>query len=658
MPDRTVVFWVLFVAAVGIFAWRSWAVLGPLRLGPPEPRFDNPWMRLKGVLRAVGFHERLLKIPYAGMLHALIFISFLVLATAIIETFGSGLVPGFTLSPIGGNTWIAFLQDIFALIMLVGVGMACWQRYFRRPRRFAGSKHGDATMIYLMIAAIVFSMLAEFACEIAAGNANSWRPVSTLISRAFVMAGLSGEIAAHAATFFYWLHAAAILAFLIYIPGSKHRHMLLAAPNVYFRSLQPKGRLPSVPTGRTSAGASGIDDLSWKHKLDLLACTECGRCQAACPAYAAGLPLSPKLLIMNLRDHMIHGQSTESLTGSVISNETIWACTTCHACMDACPVHIEHVPKIVELRRELVDEGAMEPSLQEALSNLQRSGNSMGQPARMRARWTRDLAFKIKDARKEPVDVLWFVGDYASFDQRVQPITRRIAELLHAAGVDFGLLYESEQNSGNDVRRVGEEGLFETLARSNIDTLKGCTFNRIMTADPHSLNALRNDYPALGAKYDVVHYTELFAELLQSGQLRIRPAKGTVTYHDPCYLGRYNGVFDPARRILEYAGYGIHEMPRCRENSFCCGAGGGRIWGTDAGVTERPSENRIREALALGNVSAFVVACPKDKVMYAAAATNLGVSERMRVVDVIELVEPLSKTEEAQNKPDEKSREI
>lgn len=643
MPDRAGLFWLMVLAALGIFAWRSWAILRPLRSSLSDPRFDRPGVRLLGVLRAVGLHERLLKVPYSGTLHALIFVSFLILATAIIETFGAGLFPGFTLAPVGGDTWIALLQDIFALVMLAGVGMACWQRYVRRPSRLAASRHGDATIIYVMIAAIVLSMLAEFACRIAAGAAAPWRPISTLIAEGLTASGLSGETADRSAAFFYWTHAAAILAFLIYIPGSKHRHMLLAAPNIYFRNLQPKGQLPGVSASRTAAAIGGIDDLSWKHKLDLLSCTECGRCQSACPAYAAGLPLSPKLLIMNLRDHMIAGDRAESLAGPVISAETIWACTTCHACMDVCPLHIEHVPKIAELRRTLVDAGEMEPSLQEALSNLQRSGNSMGQPARMRARWATGLPFKIKDARKEPVDVLWFVGDYASFDQRAQPITRRIAELLHVAGVDFGILYDSERNSGNDVRRTGEEGLFETLARANIDTLESCRFKRIMTTDPHSLNALRNDYRSLDASYEVVHYTQLLADLIETGQLKIaRGAGGVATYHDPCYLGRYNGIFDPARKILEHAGYDLREMPRNRENSFCCGAGGGRIWATDDGVAERPSENRIREALALGNVTAFVVACPKDKVMYTAAAANLGVAERLRVVDVIELLDLVS----------------
>jgi Fe-S oxidoreductase len=300
--------------------------------------------------------------------------------------------------------------------------------------------------------------------------------------------------------------------------------------------------------------------------------------------------------------------------------------------------------KIIEMRRSLVEEGEVEPMLQDALSSLQRNGNSLGKPARQRAKWTKDLTFKIKDARKEPVDILWFVGDYASFDPRIQAITLKVARTLQECGVDFGILYEAEQNSGNDVRRIGEEVMFETLARQNIETIDGCTFKRIMTTDPHSLNALRQEYRLFDRNYEVIHYTQLLLELLSAGTLMPTPsAGGVVTYHDPCYLGRYNNGFDAPREIIRRAGYQLHEMGRCRENSFCCGAGGGRIAMDDSKSVERPSENRIKEALALGDVDLFVVACPKDTVMYGAAVQALGVGDQITVRDVIDLVRPSEK---------------
>ena len=289
----------------------------------------------------------------------------------------------------------------------------------------------------------------------------------------------------------------------------------------------------------------------------------------------------------------------------------------------------------------LVEEGRISKDLQTALANFGRAGNSMGKPTRMRPKWTKDLPFAIKDAREEPVDLLWFVGDYASYDPRAQEVTRHVARLLNAADVDFGILYEAERNSGNDARRVGEEGLFEQLAQENIAALSGCSFNRIMTTDPHSLNALRNDYVQLGAAFTVMHHTSILHSLVTEGRLAISPAlpASIVTYHDPCYLGRYNGEFDAPRELIRLAGHRLQDMGRCRENSFCCGAGGGRIWQNDDGVKERPSENRIREALTIEGVGIFAVACPKDKVMYSAAVSALGVEQQLKVLDVAELID-------------------
>ncbi|MDR5651639.1 (Fe-S)-binding protein [Ruixingdingia sedimenti] len=635
----------LLVAAAGAaFVWRGWRVLAPVLRAPPVARTDHPAARAAFVVQDVGLHRRLLNKRWSGVLHALIFSGFLVLFTAIVQSFGSGLIPGFTLAPIGGNSWIALLQDIFAVLITIGIAMAAWQRLFWRPKRFAGSNSRDAWVIFALVMAVAGTMLLEFACHIlATGQWTPWRPVSGAIARGLALAGMGPEGAAAAERVFYWAHILAVLAFLVYIPGSKHRHILTAIPNIYFRNTGPRGALPPPPAD--APGVAEIGQFDWKDKLDLISCTECGRCQEACPAYAAGLPLSPKKVVMDLRDHMFARERGEEadlpLIGGVIAPETLWACTTCRACMDVCPVHIEPMTKIVEMRRSLVEEGAVEPMLQDALASLQRNGNSLGKPARQRAKWTKDLGFKIKDARKEPVDVLWFVGDYASYDPRVQRITLKVAEVLHAAGVDFGILYEGEQNSGNDVRRAGEEGLFETLARANIDLLDECDFRRIMTTDPHSLNALRQEYRLFGKDYEVIHYTQLLLELMEAG--RLAPAEAepqVVTYHDPCYLGRYNGGFDAPRALIRRAGHSLHEMGRCRENSFCCGAGGGRIWMDDAAMAERPSENRIKEALALGDARLFVVACPKDTVMYTAAVQALGVGDRIAVRDMIDLVRP------------------
>ena len=632
----------LVLLAGSVFVFRFYRVLAPVLRAPAVQRFDQPAQRAAFVAAEVGLHRRLLRKTWSGVLHLFVFTGFIVLFTAIVQSFGSGLIAGFSLAPIGGNTWIALLQDIFAVLILTGVAMAAWQRAVMKPARFVGSKASDAWIIYALVIAVAGSMLLEFAFHIvASGVWSGWRPVSGAIAQAFASGGVTPSQATTAQHAFYWAHIAAVLAFLMYIPGSKHRHIFTAIPNIYLRNHGPKGQLP--PAGADAPGVSDIDQFNWKHKLDLISCTECGRCQEACPANAAGMPLSPKKVIMDLRDHMFDREAGRchdtSLIGGVIAPETLWACTSCRACLDVCPVHIEPMTKIIEMRRSLVEDGAVEPMLQDALASLQRNGNSMGKPGRQRAKWTKDLSFKIKDARSEPVDILWFVGDYASFDPRVQRITVKVAETLNAAGVDFGILYDAEQNSGNDVRRVGEEGVFEMLAKHNIDTIDACDFKRIMTTDPHSLNALRQEYKLFGRDYDVVHYTQLLLELIEAGALTVDAGDATtVTYHDPCYLGRYNGGFDAPREIIRRAGHHLHEMGRCRENSFCCGAGGGRIWMDDSMAVERPSENRIKEALALGDVKMFVVACPKDTVMYSSAVQNLGATGQIEVRDIIDLV--------------------
>jgi Fe-S oxidoreductase len=323
-----------------------------------------------------------------------------------------------------------------------------------------------------------------------------------------------------------------------------------------------------------------------------------------------------------------------------VRSETVWSCMQCNACVEICPVGIEQAPIINQLRRRLVEEGDIDPNLQATLQAIHRSGNSFGENRRKRGRWTDELDFAVKDAREEPVEVLWFVGDYASFDPRSQRVSRSLARIFRAAGVDFGILFDGERNAGNDVRRVGEEGLFEALAAENIETLQACEFERIVTSDPHSLNTLRNEYPDLGGSWPVAHHTAFLLELLESGRLELaQRLTHRVTYHDPCYLGRHNGGYDAPRVILERLGCTLVEMPRNRDNAFCCGAGGGRIWIPDVPGQERPSENRIREAVSLPEIEVFVVACPKDVTMYEDAIKTSGNAGRIELRELTELIE-------------------
>ena len=522
-------------------------------------------------------------------------------------------------------------------------------------------KKGDALFAWFLMVVLVTGFLQE-GFRIDASRFPSfevWSPVGWVLAKTFSGLGLGAARAEDLRLGTWWLHAALALGFVVYIPISKAMHMVVDAANLTVHDPASARHLPKPAPDSDHVGYRTVADFTWKELVDLDACTKCGRCHVACPAQVAGGPLSPRDLVLDLRQWVdnqsglhtvldwedrpapsgpLSGNGDTKLAGDVIKQKTLWACTTCMACVEACPVGIEHVSTIVQLRRSLVDEGAMEPSLQDALQNLATQGNSFGKSSRQRSRWTKGLEFKLKDARQEPVRYLWFVGDYASFDERVGGLSRTLATILNDAGVDFGILYEDERNSGNDVRRVGEEGLYEMLVEQNMAAFEKATFDEIITTDPHSLNTLRNEYPEFGLDKPVRHYTELLASLVEDGTIPVKPLGRTVTYHDPCYLARYNRVTDAPRSLLKNLGCTVQEMPRNKDNTFCCGAGGGRIWMDDSNLTERPSENRIREAVAVG-VDTFVVACPKDMTMYTDAAKTTGHEETMAVLDVVQLVD-------------------
>jgi Fe-S oxidoreductase len=363
-----------------------------------------------------------------------------------------------------------------------------------------------------------------------------------------------------------------------------------------------------------------------------------------------GAPLSPRDVILSLREFAnatlesgtlpaaaeldVHGKSPGQ-----VAAETLWSCRTCMACVEICPVAVEHVPIIVELRRKLVEDGAMDPLLAKTLATIHKTGNSFGESKRKRGAWTKALPFPVKDARKEPVDVLWFVGDYASFDPRNQKVTQTFAALLAEAGVDFGILYDGESNAGNDVRRVGEEGLYELLADANVAALGSATFNRVVTTDPHSYNTIRNEYPDFGGRYLIEHYTTLLGRLFAAGRLKVtQPLGYRVTFHDPCHLGRFNQGYEAPRQLLALLGCELVEMARCRSNSFCCGAGGGRIWIPDPAGGEKPAQNRIKEAAAIPGLEVYAVSCPKDLTMFEDALKTTGNEGKFVVREIIELV--------------------
>ena len=440
----------------------------------------------------------------------------------------------------------------------------------------------------------------------------------------------------------WWVHGLLAITVVAAIPFTKAGHMISSFASLVLRDDCAVRRVPAVSDAHPDKplGYDRLVDVDAVHLIQLDACTRCGKCHEVCPANAAAWPLSPRDVVLALGETARSSPNDVPLSDT-IPPDTVWSCMQCNACVDICPVGIEQAPILLQLRRHLVEDGELAPTLQATLEGITDCGNSFGAPRGQRGSWTAELGFPIKDARTDPVDVLWFVGDYASFDPRSQRVSQVLARLLTAAGVDFGILYDGETNAGNDVRRAGEEGLFEMLAAANGASLNAASFTRIMTTDPHSLNALRNDYrDVLDRTWQVVHHTQFLLELIESGQLAIGEELGyRVTYHDPCQLGRMNGEYEAPRKILELLGCDLVEMPRNRANSFCCGAGGGRIWMPDPGGGERPSESRIREALGLDEVDYFVVSCPKDVTMYEEAIRATGVGDKIQLRELTELIE-------------------
>ncbi len=640
----SVYLWALTLAAFAVFGRRVSRHVQVLRRARPEVRSDQILRRARIFFVNVLGQWRLFDEPLFGAAHFFLFWAFVFFATSFCWNLLRGLFPALPVPYADEVIWMAAPMEVLAAIALAGLTVAAVRRYVFTPQSLERS--WDASLVLVLIAIILVTYLAGQGMKVAAEpHTASVSFIGRWLGNTFSAREISPASARRAFAGLWWVHMLTVLGFLAYLPRSKHLHLLASPFGVFFAALEPGG----MP--KPSEGAARLEEFTWRQLFSGLSCAECGRCDRVCPAFASGLPLSPKLLVHKVKELVYcppaagngNSHDGQKFVGDVVKPEELWACTTCYACMQRCPVFNEHIPLVVEMRRHLVNRGEVESRLQQTLMNLSRYGNSQGQSPRMRARWTQSVGFRVKDARKEPVEYLWFVGDYASYDPRVQAITRATARVLHAAGLDFGILYEAEQNSGNDVRRTGEEGLFEVLRDKNRRALAGAQFRTIVTTDPHSYHALKHEYAEGNGAFPwrVRHYTELLDELVCRGKLPLQARQQkTVTYHDPCYLGRYNGVYAAPRRVLNALGLRIREMRRNRETSFCCGAGGGRIWMEEPpGSRERPAESRVREAAAVAGVEALVVACPKDLVMFHDAIKTTGLEDRLVVRDLIELVE-------------------
>lgn len=654
---------VLLASASALFARRMIQLVRVLALGRKEDRFGHLGLRLATFLKEVMGQSRLLKgESIINWAHPLIFWGFccFVIASALMFV-GGILAPWLRIPQAEEIPLLGTVVDLFAVAVLVGLIASSIRRYILTPPGLQRTM--DATIVVSLIAALMVTYLLAEAGGHAKhvllreggvpeqGWAQTWLPAGTAVTSALTAAGVPAEAVIGLGTVCWWLHAMILLFFLVYLPYSKHMHLIWAPFAVFFAELPHKGTLPPVAEESDKELQTPLAQFTWRMLLNAYACAECGRCERACPAVASGSRLSPRQILHDLKHFVLHegmaslqgrqaNNDAKAFIGGVVEPETLWGCATCHACSDKCPVRNEHVPLIVQMRRKLVEEGSVDPSLQETLLSLQRYGNSQVKSPRKRFEWAKDLPVPLKDARKEPVETLWFVGDYAAFHPSAMRVSRMVARVFQEAGLDFGILGEAEQSAGNDVRRMGEEGLFEMLAEKNMKAIAKAQFDRIVTTDPHTYHSLKHDYRRFGLDKPVLHYTEVLDDLLQKGRLPLKQRLTTcAAYHDPCYLGRYNGIYDPPRRIIDALGMKRVEMPRHCEDSFCCGAGGGKIWmQEEKGISQRPATIRIHEVLQLPDVTDLIVACPKDLAMFQDAVKTAGAEGRLGVVDLGELV--------------------
>jgi Fe-S oxidoreductase len=656
---RAAVLLAVVLLAGGLFARRARLLARLNALGRSADRSGDLPRRIAREGSHVLGQRKLFQRFVPGLMHALIFWGFLVLLTTIAEAMGQVVDPDFALPWIGRSGWLGLVQDVFGVLVLVGISIALWIRLIQRPERFVGSHTREAYRILGWITWIVLTLFLANAMRIAQGVNESpvaWTPVSNAVAQPFD--GLSETWLFALEQLFLWVHLLLVFGFLVFLTYSKHLHIATSFLNVFYSSTEPPGALTQLPislealeAGEQSLGAATIADLTRKELLDLYACTECGRCQSACPAWSTGKPLSPKLLIMDLRDQLfaegpailaarVGGETRVAtpLVPHVIDEEVVWACTTCGACVQECPVDIEHVDTIVDLRRNLVMGESRFP--QEAgtlLRNLENASNPWGMSQSQRMGWAEGLDVPVLAEGDEPPEILYWVGCAGSFDDRARRIARALAGLLEGAGIRFAVLGPRELCTGDPARRMGNEYLFQTLAEANTRTLNDAAVQTIVANCPHCFNTLKNEYPRYGGRFEVMHHTQLLERLVREGRLRPTVELQTLlAYHDPCYLGRHNGVYREPRALLERVpGVRTVEMPRHGERGLCCGAGGARMW-MEERIGKRINRERADEAASTG-ADTVGVACPYCLIMLDDGHRARG--DGVRVLDVAQVLQ-------------------
>lgn len=658
-----VLFWILVALAFGIFGQRAYHLIRLMRLGQSEDRLQRPGIRLGGMLRVVlaqvcSLRSVTLK-DRAGLGHAAIFWGFMFfLVSYLIFVFiGAGFGALGSIQPTRFYQVYGYILDIFASIIILAIIWAVIRRYVLGPARL--EKNLDAALCLSLIFLLMSFHLSLQAFEIKLdrGIITLWSPIAQGVAGLFNGMGLTHSAAEPLHTSFWWIHFAIIMGFLVYIPYSKHMHIMVSPFNIFFRSLEPKGALKAIDLEKAeSFGVSRIQQYTWKQLLDLYACTQCGRCQVNCPAYLTGKPLSPKKVVLDLKHNLLEqkpgatiqdeaapegsGDHQRQLIGGVILEDELWACTTCRACMEQCPVLIEHVPKIIDLRRNLVLEQAKLPdaSSEGALRSLEARGHPWRGTTATRTDWASGLEVKTL-AEYKNVDILYWVGCTAALEDRNMKVAAAMSRVLKKAGVNFGILGTEETCCGEPARRLGNEYLFQMLAQRNIETFNSYGVTRIVTSCPHCFNTIKNEYPQFGGKYQVMHYAQLLAELLGQGKLNLKKGLAKkIAYHDSCYLGRYNEIYRQPRELLRHIPQvKAVELERRLKAGFCCGGGGGHMW-MEERIGTRINQARTEEVIKAG-ADIVATACPYCIQMFDDGIKAKGVEESIKAMDLVELLD-------------------
>jgi Fe-S oxidoreductase len=652
----------VLVLATGFFAFNAQRLISYMALGQADYRLDRPFARLWNVFTVGIAQTKILRDPVAGAMHAVIFWGFMVLTAGTVELLIAGVFPAFSFSlflPHALFLGYEASQDAFAVFVLGAVAFAYFRRLVLRPKRLDGDKveHGDAYIILGMIGALMATLLLSVAfLEVARpGTVSEAHFASRMIAAA--LSSVPPEAAWNAHRIQWWLHALLVLGFLNYLPYSKHLHVATSLFNVFFSNTSWKGesavmRPMDLEADDAQFGAADVEQLTWKNLLDGFSCTECGRCTSVCPANITGKPLSPRKIILDARHRLMEkgtamsaGSATDvvshRLLDQFITEDELWACTSCRACVQECPVSIDQLDVINEMRRHLVlSESRFPAEVQPAFESLEKNGSPWAFASADRAKWADGMNIPVMAdlaARGERPDVLFWVGCMGSFDDRSKKTTVAFARILQSCGIKFAILGQEEHCHGDPARRLGNEYLYQMLAKGTIETLNRYNVLTIVTSCPHCFHQMGNEFPQFGGNYEVIHHSTYIERLLSEGRVELKSEEGkrlTVTYHDSCYLGRYNDVYDAPRETLKRAlpVMNFVEPPRTKDRGLCCGAGGGRMF-MEERTGKRINAERMDELVATG-ADTIAVACPFCMTMM-----NDGAKARDANVDVLDIAE-------------------